>query len=402
LTNCQLKVLSIAMGNEEDNVGLAFALTIGAGMATTVGSVLAVYVKLDNTRILAGSLAFAAGVMIVVSFCEILMIKCLESFQSAGYDNLSLLYTYLTFFAGIGVCGMLEWMVHWMTSRHKGSGQSHGHGHGGDKATMMQTTDIRDMVEILATFNEYQEELGNAQPDTDEQAILTYLCKPKNEETFKKFLVDQNAANVYEFYKKIHTFRKGVQSLRMMDMKVLEDGENPEQADQISMEVDKPKVMNLQSCLDEASDLFNTYIAKGAPEQVECKDGIRYRCMTTLLAQYTYHKYPVPKEFAAHTTQSQVSDDDSARGEVTIKIPKVQEDSEVEAGLLVRSDMQTTKTSTGQDQFKSDSVVASKQDSFEGLKRLFNKLRTAPCRPSPMITGRNTRKRTPSWRTPKS
>ena len=57
-----------------DNVGLAFGLTIGAGLATTLGALLPFipFIKRSNTKFLAIGLALAAGVMLYVSFTEIL------------------------------------------------------------------------------------------------------------------------------------------------------------------------------------------------------------------------------------------------------------------------------------------------------------------------------------------
>ena len=56
-----------------DNVGLAFGLTIGAGLATTLGALLPFvpFIKRSNSKYLAGGLALAAGVMLYVSFTEI-------------------------------------------------------------------------------------------------------------------------------------------------------------------------------------------------------------------------------------------------------------------------------------------------------------------------------------------
>lgn len=56
-----------------DNVGLAFGLTIGAGLATTLGALLPFipFIKHSNTKYLSGALALAAGVMLYVSFTEI-------------------------------------------------------------------------------------------------------------------------------------------------------------------------------------------------------------------------------------------------------------------------------------------------------------------------------------------
>jgi ZIP family zinc transporter len=53
-------------------VGFALGLTFLAGLATGVGSILAFFAKRTNLRLLAQSLAFSAGVMLYVSFVEIL------------------------------------------------------------------------------------------------------------------------------------------------------------------------------------------------------------------------------------------------------------------------------------------------------------------------------------------
>ena len=47
-------------------------LTLIAGLATGVGSCIAFFAKSHNTRFLAGSLGFSGGVMIYISFVELL------------------------------------------------------------------------------------------------------------------------------------------------------------------------------------------------------------------------------------------------------------------------------------------------------------------------------------------
>ncbi len=54
-----------------DNVLLAFLLTLGAGLATGIGSFLAFFTKRTNTKFLSVMLGFSAGVMIYVSMIEI-------------------------------------------------------------------------------------------------------------------------------------------------------------------------------------------------------------------------------------------------------------------------------------------------------------------------------------------
>lgn len=59
------------MGYDQDALAKAFALTAGAGMATALGASLVFFPSLHTPEFLGMSLAFAAGVMLYVSFVEI-------------------------------------------------------------------------------------------------------------------------------------------------------------------------------------------------------------------------------------------------------------------------------------------------------------------------------------------
>jgi len=91
------------------NVAVAFALVIGSSLSTGLGASAVFFpsiVKLTSTRVLASSLAFAAGVMLYVSFLEII-IKSQMSFSDAGYsEGESHLYSTICFFCGV-ICMML-------------------------------------------------------------------------------------------------------------------------------------------------------------------------------------------------------------------------------------------------------------------------------------------------------
>lgn len=93
------------------NVGLAFGLTIGAGLATTLGALLPFIpcVKRANTRILAIGLAVAAGVMLYVSFTEIWK-KSRDNFCCVTQDHFDLAAT-ACFFGGILVTILLDLLV---------------------------------------------------------------------------------------------------------------------------------------------------------------------------------------------------------------------------------------------------------------------------------------------------
>lgn len=50
----------------------AFSLTLIAGLSTGIGSLIATFAKRANTKFLSISLGFSAGVMLYVSFMEII------------------------------------------------------------------------------------------------------------------------------------------------------------------------------------------------------------------------------------------------------------------------------------------------------------------------------------------
>ena len=57
---------------EFNNLLFAFGLTLFAGLSTGIGSAIAFFAKSTNTKFLSVALGFSAGVMIYVSFVEIL------------------------------------------------------------------------------------------------------------------------------------------------------------------------------------------------------------------------------------------------------------------------------------------------------------------------------------------
>ena len=89
---------------------LAFSLTLLAGLATGIGSGIAFFARRTNTRFLAVSLGFSAGVMIYVAFVEILR-KAQASLSAANGPRAGAVYTVLAFFAGIAFIALVDQLV---------------------------------------------------------------------------------------------------------------------------------------------------------------------------------------------------------------------------------------------------------------------------------------------------
>ncbi len=76
---------------------LAFGLTLIAGLSTGIGSVLAFFTKRTNTKFLSTALGFSAGVMIYVSFME-MMPEAKEGLVENYGEHWGTLYMLLGFF----------------------------------------------------------------------------------------------------------------------------------------------------------------------------------------------------------------------------------------------------------------------------------------------------------------
>jgi zinc transporter ZupT len=107
----------------KDNVPLAFALVLGAGSATALGASVVFVPKLvqyANRKTLACGLGISSGVMIYVSFVEILQKSRVAFIQAGLPDDVAYAYATICFFAGVVVmvvrcimlccCIILRWI----------------------------------------------------------------------------------------------------------------------------------------------------------------------------------------------------------------------------------------------------------------------------------------------------
>lgn len=95
---------------DTNSVLFALLLTLIAGLSTSIGSLIALLVKKTNRAFLSASLGLSAGVMIYVSFME-LMPVAIDELSLIYDDSRAELYTVLSFFAGIGMIWVIDMMI---------------------------------------------------------------------------------------------------------------------------------------------------------------------------------------------------------------------------------------------------------------------------------------------------
>lgn len=94
----------------EHNFLIPLLLTLGAGLATGIGSAIAFFAKRTNKRLLSFSLGLSGGVMIYVSFVELFQQANLALTAEWG-ARLGLIVTVAAFFAGILLIGIIDRLV---------------------------------------------------------------------------------------------------------------------------------------------------------------------------------------------------------------------------------------------------------------------------------------------------
>jgi zinc transporter, ZIP family len=94
----------------EENVLVAFGLTLFAGLATGIGSLMAFTSRKFSPKFLSAALGLSAGVMIYVSFVEIFP-KAYESLSLIYGEKIGHWYTLIAFFAGMGIIALIDNLV---------------------------------------------------------------------------------------------------------------------------------------------------------------------------------------------------------------------------------------------------------------------------------------------------
>ena len=89
---------------------LAFGLTMIAGLSTGIGSLFALLAKNTNTKFLCVSLGFSAGVMLYVSFMDLLPLANEDLVSHLG-EKTGTLVMILAFFSGMGLIMLIDLLI---------------------------------------------------------------------------------------------------------------------------------------------------------------------------------------------------------------------------------------------------------------------------------------------------
>ena len=94
-----------------ENTFFALLITLFAGLATGIGSLIGFFAKKTNKKFLCFSLGLSAGVMIYISFMEMLHGARLSLGEFYGSDSRGDIITALLFFGGVLIAGAIDRLI---------------------------------------------------------------------------------------------------------------------------------------------------------------------------------------------------------------------------------------------------------------------------------------------------
>ena len=144
---------------EANNVLFAFGLTLFAGLATGIGSLIGFLSKKFNPKFLTIALGFSAGVMIYVSMIEI-FVKARDSLAASMGEKPGYIATVVAFFCGIAIIALIDKLIPSYENPHEfHDTKKIETGSAGNKARLMRmgvfsalAIGIHNFPEGLATF----------------------------------------------------------------------------------------------------------------------------------------------------------------------------------------------------------------------------------------------------------
>ncbi len=120
---------------------LALGLTAFAGLSTGIGSAIAFFAKRTNYRFLSVATGFSAGVMLYVSFVEILP-KAVEELSEGRTERAGTWYGVISFFAGMLIILLIDRLIPSAENPHevRGEGQVEAVHEGASPQKLLNTT----------------------------------------------------------------------------------------------------------------------------------------------------------------------------------------------------------------------------------------------------------------------
>ena len=103
-------VMSMNISYDINSVLFALGLTLIAGLSTGLGGLISLFAKTTNTRFLSFSLGLSAGVMIYISFAE-LMPEANEALVAEIGEGLGPWIALIAFFGGMGIIAIVDKLI---------------------------------------------------------------------------------------------------------------------------------------------------------------------------------------------------------------------------------------------------------------------------------------------------
>jgi ZIP family zinc transporter len=180
------------------NVWIALGLTVFAGMATGIGSVLAFFTKRTNKRFLSIATGFSAGVMLYVSFVEIFF-KGFDALTEAYGDRAGYWINVLSFFAGIVVIGVIDNLIPAAENPHEPHSEA-------ERAPLRNpATAERAPAAVGAQYH------AVAQPASQQDAVGTHDHEVRENELMRMGLFTALAIAIHNFPEGLATFLAALQ-----------------------------------------------------------------------------------------------------------------------------------------------------------------------------------------------
>ncbi len=95
---------------DASQVLIAIALTLVAGLSTGIGGFISFFTKASDSRVLAGALGLSAGVMVYISFMELLP-QAMEHMALSMSDVHARLWSLVAFFGGMALIAAIDWLI---------------------------------------------------------------------------------------------------------------------------------------------------------------------------------------------------------------------------------------------------------------------------------------------------